>query len=490
MTCFLGNREPKSLVSSTHWGPCPTRPPLQPTSGWAGITPEWRTEAIRSSPENVGNAVPGAGKEPLYLQLQGIDLLLLAHVPLALVLDQLPVRLAGHQAVDVIIWRGRRSNKLLTAVCKGLFGWSCIRGVWGGAFGGQQHSSSPIKLWGGRRGQSDHVSPTSPNTRHQGWAAERGTTSSVVPDSVIGQLHGVGVLGLLEVLVGVSAHVAPAADVPTDEAYPEILQNRKREGRKAEATGQASKGAPWFTGPSAATSATLKGGTPCHWGSSPLLNARSHLKTVLFSKKNLVCLLPNFHCTPLAGLTFALISRLYFSFRGAPHPALFSERKHASSGGLVLLEKRAGSGHSSSSCSPLSEAAEESVQQLLGKFSAGRRDKAGDRSHHRQAKVRLCPTHFLDATLKALVLLHGLRGLAVPAHGTPEKSRAETGVTGQARNSTTLARMNPGNSYMSEGGGSAATLLCSCLVLLSTCPAGSSCRTCFCLQKHLNQPEL
>lgn len=53
-------------------------------------------------------------------------------------------------------------------------------------------------------------------------------TSSVVPDSVVGQLHCVGVLGLLKVFVSVSAHVAAAADVPTYQTDPEVLP-RERE---------------------------------------------------------------------------------------------------------------------------------------------------------------------------------------------------------------------------------------------------------------------
>lgn len=48
-------------------------------------------------------------------------------------------------------------------------------------------------------------------------------TSCVVPDPVIGQLHGVSVLRFLEVLVRVTADVAAAADVSADETDPQIL---------------------------------------------------------------------------------------------------------------------------------------------------------------------------------------------------------------------------------------------------------------------------
>lgn len=41
-------------------------------------------------------------------------------------------------------------------------------------------------------------------------------TSSVVPDSVVGELHGVRVLCLLKVLVGVSADIPSTSYVATD----------------------------------------------------------------------------------------------------------------------------------------------------------------------------------------------------------------------------------------------------------------------------------
>lgn len=41
-------------------------------------------------------------------------------------------------------------------------------------------------------------------------------TSCVVPDSVVGELHGVGVLRFLEVLVSMPADVAAASDVSAD----------------------------------------------------------------------------------------------------------------------------------------------------------------------------------------------------------------------------------------------------------------------------------
>lgn len=51
-------------------------------------------------------------------------------------------------------------------------------------------------------------------------------TPGVVPDAVVGELHGVRVLRLLKVLVGVAADVAPAADVPADQTDPQVLKHR------------------------------------------------------------------------------------------------------------------------------------------------------------------------------------------------------------------------------------------------------------------------
>lgn len=45
-------------------------------------------------------------------------------------------------------------------------------------------------------------------------------TSCVIPDSLVSQLHGVGVLCLLKVLVGVATDVAAASDVAANQADP------------------------------------------------------------------------------------------------------------------------------------------------------------------------------------------------------------------------------------------------------------------------------
>lgn len=55
-------------------------------------------------------------------------------------------------------------------------------------------------------------------------------TPSIVPDAVVGELHGVRVLRLLKVLVGVAADVAPAADVPADQTDPQVLQHKGSSG--------------------------------------------------------------------------------------------------------------------------------------------------------------------------------------------------------------------------------------------------------------------
>ena len=52
----------------------------------------------------------------------------------------------------------------------------------------------------------------------------RTRTSSIVPDPVVGELHGICVLGLLEVLVSVSTHVPPTAYVAAYQTNPEVLQ--------------------------------------------------------------------------------------------------------------------------------------------------------------------------------------------------------------------------------------------------------------------------
>lgn len=49
-------------------------------------------------------------------------------------------------------------------------------------------------------------------------------TSGVVPDAVVGELHGIGVLRLLEVLVGMATDVAATPDMATDQADPQVLQ--------------------------------------------------------------------------------------------------------------------------------------------------------------------------------------------------------------------------------------------------------------------------
>lgn len=59
-----------------------------------------------------------------------------------------------------------------------------------------------------------------------GWPRCVQLTPGIVPDTVVCELHGVRVLCLLEVLVGVAAHVAPAADVPADQTDPQVLQHK------------------------------------------------------------------------------------------------------------------------------------------------------------------------------------------------------------------------------------------------------------------------
>ena len=50
-------------------------------------------------------------KGRLYLQLQAVDLLRVADLSLTLKLDHLAVRLAGHQAMDVVICRAPAHGK-------------------------------------------------------------------------------------------------------------------------------------------------------------------------------------------------------------------------------------------------------------------------------------------------------------------------------------------------------------------------------------------
>jgi len=71
-----------------------------------------------------------------------------------------------------------------------------------------QQTPSPVLLL---RGPESRF--TAKVTRQGGKT--RALTSSVVPDPVVGQLHCVGVLGLLEVFVSVSTHVPATAYVPT-----------------------------------------------------------------------------------------------------------------------------------------------------------------------------------------------------------------------------------------------------------------------------------
>lgn len=52
-------------------------------------------------------------------------------------------------------------------------------------------------------------------------------TSSIIPDSVVGQLHCIGVLGLLKVLVGMATHIPATAYVPTYQTDPEVLSKER-----------------------------------------------------------------------------------------------------------------------------------------------------------------------------------------------------------------------------------------------------------------------
>lgn len=64
-------------------------------------------------------------------------------------------------------------------------------------------------------------------------AHEQGAgTSGVVPHPVVGELHGVRVLRLLKVLVGVTADVAAAADVSADETDPQVLRGGQQGGAR------------------------------------------------------------------------------------------------------------------------------------------------------------------------------------------------------------------------------------------------------------------
>ena len=54
------------------------------------------------------------------------------------------------------------------------------------------------------------------------------STSCVIPDSVVGELHGVSVLCFLKVLVGMSADVATATNVPADQTNPQVLQRTQK----------------------------------------------------------------------------------------------------------------------------------------------------------------------------------------------------------------------------------------------------------------------
>lgn len=67
--------------------------------------------------------------------------------------------------------------------------------------------------------------PPPPSPAPRGAPGACRLTPSVVPDAVVGELHGVRVLCLLKVLVGVAADVAPAADVPADQTDPQVLQH-------------------------------------------------------------------------------------------------------------------------------------------------------------------------------------------------------------------------------------------------------------------------
>lgn len=56
------------------------------------------------------------------------------------------------------------------------------------------------------------------------------STSCVVPDSVVGELHSVRMLCLLKVLVGMPADVATTSDVPADQTNPQVLQRAEKRG--------------------------------------------------------------------------------------------------------------------------------------------------------------------------------------------------------------------------------------------------------------------
>lgn len=57
-------------------------------------------------------------------------------------------------------------------------------------------------------------------------------TSGVVPDAVVGQLHGVGVLRLLKVLVGMATDVPATPNMATDQADPQVLLEGEGEARE------------------------------------------------------------------------------------------------------------------------------------------------------------------------------------------------------------------------------------------------------------------
>jgi len=58
-------------------------------------------------------------------------------------------------------------------------------------------------------------------------------TSSIIPDSVVGQLHCIGVLGLLKVLVGMATHIPATAYVPTYQTDPEVLSKERESSVRA-----------------------------------------------------------------------------------------------------------------------------------------------------------------------------------------------------------------------------------------------------------------
>lgn len=56
-------------------------------------------------------------------------------------------------------------------------------------------------------------------------------TARIIPDSLVGQLHGIGVLRLLEMFVSMAADIPSTADVATNQTDPQILWKRNNYGK-------------------------------------------------------------------------------------------------------------------------------------------------------------------------------------------------------------------------------------------------------------------